>query len=142
MPLTRPRWTSAATALVLTTAVSLFMTFASRPATAQARRQGRPTGPAAAATPAERIKAPKGSRVELLSTVPRGEQGSWVNMTVDPKGRLIASDQYGKLFLVTPPPIGDPASVVKVGPIAVNIGEAQGLCWAFDSLYVVVNGAG
>ena len=27
-------------------------------------------------------------------------------MAVDPKGRLIVSDQYGKLYRVTPPPIG------------------------------------
>jgi putative heme-binding domain-containing protein len=101
-----------------------------------------PAGPAPAATPAERIKAPKGFRVELLYTVPREEQGSWVCLTVDAKGRLIASDQYGKLFRVTPPAIGGPASDIKVEPIPVAIGEAQGLLWAFDSLYVVVNAHG
>ena len=33
-------------------------------------------------------------------------------------------------------------SEIKVEPIPVEIGEAQGLLWAFDSLYVVVNAGG
>ncbi len=61
--------------------------------------------PRAPSAPAARIRAPKGFRVELLYPVPRDTQGSWVNMTVDPKGRLIVSDQYGKLYRVTLPPI-------------------------------------
>ncbi len=89
--------------------------------------------------PAGHIRAPKGFRVELLYPVPRRTQGSWVNMTVDPKGRLIVSDQYGKLYRVTLPPATGKAEGVKVEPIDAPIGEAHGLLWAFDSLYVVVN---
>ncbi len=89
------------------------------------------------ATPAEKISVPKGFKVELLYTVPKGEQGSWVNMTPDPKGRLIVSDQYGGLYRVTP---GRDADSTKVERLTVPIGEAQGLLCAFDSLYVVVNG--
>jgi putative heme-binding domain-containing protein len=91
------------------------------------------------ATPAARIKAPKGFRVELLYSVPKDTQGSWVNMAVDPKGRLIVSDQYGGLYRVTLPPIEGKAEEIKVEPIDAAIGEAHGLLWAFDSLYVVVN---
>src|SRR5262249_1531057 len=91
------------------------------------------------ATPVERLKGLKGFRVERPYNVPREEQGSWVSLTVDPKGRLIASDQYGKLFRVTTPSVGGPVEGIKVEPIPVDIGEAQGLLWAFDSLYVVVN---
>jgi putative heme-binding domain-containing protein len=98
--------------------------------------------PAPPATPIDRLKVPKGFQVELIYTVPREAQGSWVNLAVDPKGRIITSDQYGKLYRVTPPAIGAPASSIKVEPIPVEIGEAQGLLWAFDSLYVVVNAAG
>ncbi len=90
------------------------------------------------ATPVERLKIANDFRVELLHSVPQDQQGSWVNMCVDPKGRLIVSDQYGGLFRVTPPPIGSQASI-KIEKIEVDIGEAQGLLWAFDSLYVVVN---
>src|SRR5205085_4427189 len=60
-------------------------------------------------------------------------------MTYDPKGRLIVSDQYGKLYRVTPPALGGDPEGTKVEPIDVPLGEAQGLLWAFDSLYVVVN---
>src|SRR6185312_4715504 len=91
------------------------------------------------ATPAARIKAPKGFMVELLYSVPKQTQGSWVNMAVDPKGRLIVSDQYGKLYRVTLPALDGKADEIKIDPIDVAIGEAHGLLWAFDSLYVVVN---
>ncbi len=92
-----------------------------------------------AATAADTLKVAKGFKAELLYSVPKDTQGSWVNMCVDPKGRLIVSDQYGGLFRVTPPAVGGPAGDTKVEPIAVPLGEAQGLLWAFDSLYVVVN---
>ncbi len=49
------------------------------------------------ATPPERIKVAKDFKVELLYSVPFAEQGSWVNLCVDGKGRIIASDQYGGL---------------------------------------------
>jgi putative heme-binding domain-containing protein len=90
------------------------------------------------ATPVASVKVKKDFRVELLYSVAKQTQGSWVSMAVDPKGRLIVSDQFGKLFRVTPPPVGDGGSP-RVEPINVDIGEAQGLLWAFDSLYVVVN---
>jgi hypothetical protein len=100
---------------------------------------GRPRAPAPEATPVSRLKGLKDFRVELVYAVPRESQGSWVSMTLDPKGRLIVSDQYGKLYRVTPSPLGGPSSSTTVEPIAVDIGEAHGLLWAFDSLYVVVN---
>ena len=36
-----------------------------------------------------------GYKVEKLFTVPKPVLGSWVNLTADNKGRLIASDQDG-----------------------------------------------
>jgi putative heme-binding domain-containing protein len=99
-----------------------------------------PSGREPTATPVERIKAKKDFRVELLYSVPRKQQGSWVSMTVDPRGRLITSDQSGKLYRVTPPEPGK-SGPVQVEALPVDLGEAQGLLWAFDSLYVVVNRA-
>ena len=90
------------------------------------------------ATPVERLQVADGFQVERLYSVPKDKQGSWVNMCVDPKGRLIVSDQYGGLFRVTPPAIGT-EDEIKIERINVDIGEAQGLLWAFDALYVVVN---
>ena len=89
------------------------------------------------ATPADRIIVPEGFRVERLYSVPAETEGSWVNMTPDPKGRLIVSDQYGSLYRVTP---GATAAETKVEKLEVAIGQAQGLLYAFDSLYVMVNG--
>ncbi len=92
------------------------------------------------ATPTAAMKVAKGFKVELLYSVPKDVEGSWVSMCVDPKGRLIVSDQYGGLFRVTPSPIGC-SEPTKIEKINVDIGEAQGLFWAFDSLYVSVNKA-
>ncbi len=91
------------------------------------------------ATDPTKLKVAPGFQVELLYSVPKDKEGSWVCMCVDPKGRLIVSDQYGGLFRVTPPPLGGKPDQTKVEPIPLPIGEAQGLLWAFDSLYVVVN---
>src|SRR5947209_6100334 len=85
------------------------------------------------------MKAAKGVKVELLYSVPKDKEGSWVNLCVDPKGRLIVSDQYGALYRITPPAVGGKAGDTRVEKIDLPIGEAQGLLWAFDSLYVVVN---
>jgi putative heme-binding domain-containing protein len=95
--------------------------------------------PKPAVIPADRIKAPTGFQVDLIYSVPKETQGSWVNLAVDPKGRLIVSDQYGKLYRVTLPKLDDKAGAPEIEPIELEIGEAQGLLWAFDSLYVVVN---
>jgi putative heme-binding domain-containing protein len=94
-----------------------------------------------AAIPAENLTLAPGFQVELLYSVPREEQGSWVSMTVDPQGRLIVSDQ-GKagLFRITPPTLGADPKQTKIEKIQLPIGMAHGMTCAFDSLYVMVNG--
>jgi putative heme-binding domain-containing protein len=84
------------------------------------------------------IQVPAGFRVELVYSVPKSAQGSWVSLTSDHRGRLIVSDQYGGLFRVTPNPLGQ-SGLKRIESIDVPIGEAQGLLYAFDSLYVMVN---
>ena len=81
----------------------------------------------------------KDFKAELLYSVPKDVQGSWVNLCTDPKGRLIVSDQYGPLYRMTPPARGAPLAQTKVEKLAVPLGGAHGLLWAFDSLYVMVN---
>lgn len=93
-----------------------------------------PNRAGAQATPADEVSVADGFRAELLYTVPP-DQGSWVSMTHDPKGRLIVSDQYGSLYRARID--GDDVGVEK---LKLAIGHAQGLLCAFDSLYVVVNG--
>jgi putative heme-binding domain-containing protein len=108
------------------------------PAAALAQPKGGKEPPA---TDPATMKVAKGFKVELLYSVPKNQEGSWVNMCVDPKGRLIVSDQYGALYRVTPPPLGK-SDGAKIEKIPAQIGMAQGLLWAFDSLYVVVNAGG
>ncbi len=97
-------------------------------------------GQKGAATDPKSLKVAKGFKVELLYEVPKAQQGSWVSITTDPKGRLITSDQYGALYRVTPPKLGGKAEDTKVEKLDIEIGAAQGLLHAFNSLYVVING--
>ena len=77
------------------------------------------------------ITVPEGFKVEKLYQVKSKEQGSWVAMAWDDKGRLITSDQYGGLFRVTLKPL-------KVEALKVKMGGAQGLLWHKGALYVSV----
>lgn len=87
---------------------------------------------------ADSIKSLPGFEVELVYNVPQETQGSWVAMTLDDKGRFIVSDQYGKLYRAVVPAAGQNGEV-SVEAIDLDIGGAQGLLYAFDSLYVVTN---
>ena len=66
------------------------------------------------ATPVSRLKVPDGFKVELVYSVPGGEQGSWVNLCTDAKGRIIASDQYGGLYRFSPPALGQVLEPAKI----------------------------
>jgi putative heme-binding domain-containing protein len=93
----------------------------------------------AEATPPDKLKLRPGFHAELLYSVPKETQGSWVAMAVDPKGRLIVSDQNGPLYRF---PVPAPGNLLRPGDIeriALDIGHAQGLLHAFGALYVVVN---
>ena len=96
----------------------------------------------------DKLKLPAGFVAELLYSPGENEQGSWVAMTFDDKGRMITSDQYGYLYRLALPPIGSDSTVkpqvekLHIGNVAdslVGMGYAQGLLYAFNSLYVVVN---
>lgn len=94
-------------------------------------------GGGSAASVAADIKLPEGFKVELLHKLSEAE-GSWCAMCVDPKGRIFASDLNGKLVRITPPPLGGDLSKIVIEPIALEVGHANGMLWAFDSLYVMV----
>ncbi|HRN57267.1 MAG TPA: heme-binding protein, partial [Agriterribacter sp.] len=101
----------------------------------------------------ERLKLQPGFKAERLFGPSENEDGSWVSMTFDDKGRIIASDQYGALYRLVVPAVGDTGktTVEKLAipndPVLVNdttnkkvgIGFAHGLLYAFNSLYVMVN---
>ena len=82
----------------------------------------------------------EGFQVEELFKVPKNELGSWVSICVDPKGRIIASDQGNRgLCRITPGKIGTDEPT-KVEKLDLQISSAQGLLCAFDALYICVNG--
>src|SRR5262249_41753353 len=87
------------------------------------------------------VRVAKGFKLDLLYSVPKETQGSWVALCVDPKGGLIAADQNGKLYRMTPPTPGRSGSV-EPEVIGVDLAGAHGLLVAFDSLYVMVNERG
>src|SRR5918912_634288 len=84
-----------------------------------------PRKPSPAATPAASLRALKDFKVELLYSVPKDTEGSWVSMCTDPKGRLIVSDQYGGLFRITPPALDGKPADTRVEKIPVKLGDAQ-----------------
>ena len=107
------------------------------------RRRNRATvGPAIGgnkATPINRITAAKGFKVELLYSVPGVDQGSWVNLCTDNKGRLLVSDQFGGMYRITPPPAGSVVNRADVEKVPADIRAVNGMVWAFGALYVGVN---
>ena len=89
------------------------------------------------ATPVEQFSLPEGFEVDLIYEVPGPTQGSWVSLTVDPKNRLIACDQYGGLYR-----IDVSQSPAKIEKLEIEFEGAQGLLCAFGSLYANVNSRG
>ncbi len=89
--------------------------------------------------PAE-VRLKPGFRLDMVYRVP-ASQGSWVCLTSDRRGRLVASDEGGALYLITPSPIREASSEARVVVLPLDIGEAQGLACVGDDLYVVVNGS-
>ncbi|KAA0215829.1 MAG: hypothetical protein DYG94_06645 [Leptolyngbya sp. PLA3] len=69
-------------------------------------------------------------------------EGSWVALCAGRGNELFAADQYGQIYVVTPPPLNDLHTDVQITTLDVQLEGAQGLCWAFDSLYVMASGRG
>ena len=98
----------------------------------------------------DKLKLQTGFKAEHLLCPSDSGMGSWVSMAFDNKGRLITSDQYGTLYRMEIPAIGSESLTPKVEKLKIQTGEAvpdsviqmgfaQGLLWAFNSLYVMVN---
>ncbi|RPD41192.1 c-type cytochrome [Chitinophaga barathri] len=95
----------------------------------------------------DKLKLPDNFNADHLYSPGDNKQGSWVSMTFDPKGRMIVSDQYGYLYRLQLPAIGDTTTKIQIEQMKigadtsskVTMGYAQGLLYAFNSLYVMVN---
>ncbi len=97
-----------------------------------------------------KLKLQPGFKAEHLYSPGDAGEGSWVAMTFDDKGRLITSDQYGALYRLEVPAIGaenltptierlNIQTGDQVADSVIQMGYAQGLLYAFNSLYVMVN---
>ena len=91
------------------------------------------------ATPVDRIKVAKGFKVELVYSVPGGDQGSWVALCSDDKGRIYASDQFGGLYRFTPPANGKKLTHKDVKKVPVNIRAINGMVFVDGAIYAGVN---
>jgi putative heme-binding domain-containing protein len=108
----------------------------------QAPKAGQPPRDAKPAlSAAADVRVAAGFKFEALYSVPRRTQGSWVALCTDPKGRLIAADQNGKLYRMSLPAPGESESI-QPEALGVDLAGAHGLLYAFDSLYVMVNERG
>ena len=105
-------------------------------------------------TKTDKLKLLPGFKAEHIYSPSDNKQGSWVAMTFDDKGRMITSDQYGFLYRLEIPPVGSGDLKPKIEKLKISLsslpsadttkpkvgmGYAQGLLWAFNSLYVMVN---
>jgi putative heme-binding domain-containing protein len=77
-----------------------------------------------------------GFALERIYQVP-ASQGSWVSITPDDKGRFYCSDQYGKIYRVTPGRTKDERTTAEAMPIPLQ--GAHGLLWHQEVLWVSVN---
>ena len=97
------------------------------------------------ATAVDQLTVAPGFKVELLRSATK-EEGSWISMAVDPQGRLYiscqgkppgsgmkADDKWGGLYRVT---LDSRGQVAQWEQVPVPVGDAMGMLWAFDSLYV------
>src|SRR5690554_927909 len=94
----------------------------------------------------DKLNLPAGFKAQHLYSPGENEQGSWVAMAFDDKGRMITADQYGALYRLDIPAIGSDSLRPNIEKLNVGtdesklgMGYAQGLLYAFNSLYVMVN---
>ena len=81
------------------------------------------------------VGLPDGFRLEQVYAVPK-EQGSWVAITMDDRGRFYCSDQHGGLYRVT---VADQAATeVVVEPVVDGFMGAHGLLWHRGVLWAAV----
>ena len=77
-----------------------------------------------------------GFKLERIYRIP-ADRGSWVAMTVDGTGRLLCSDQYGKIYRVTLP--ADEQDKTVAEPLDIPLQGAHGLLWRQGVLWVAVS---
>jgi putative heme-binding domain-containing protein len=95
-------------------------------------------GSAGAVAAADSLILQPGFKAELLYTVPKSDQGSWVSLAVAPNGDLVAGDQGGVLWHVS---LKDPSKPVATKIETKAIG-CHGLLFAHGALYACTSEKG
>lgn len=89
---------------------------------------------------ASNLILPKGFSAQLLYTVTKSTQGSWVSLAKDNQGNLYASDQYKNgIYRITPAKLNTPNAKTTVQKLEIPITGAQGLCYINNTLYANVS---
>lgn len=78
-------------------------------------------------------------KIEKLLSPSVDSLGSWVSLAHVKGRKFVASDQYGKIYWLNIPSIGSKDSVQVEALSLGNLGKAQGLLWAHNSLYVMMS---
>lgn len=84
---------------------------------------------------------PEGYALEELYHPSDQGQGSWVSLAKGPGKTIYACDQRGKIYFFQSPDLDKTISANAVDSVELEIGNAHGLLWAHNSLYVAVNKA-
>lgn len=82
---------------------------------------------------------PEGYELDILYAPKKRGMGSWVALAEGKDGIFYASDQFGDLYQFPCPKIGETLDSTDIQAIPLDIGQAQGLLWVEDRLYVSVN---
>lgn len=93
-------------------------------------------------TAADELQLAPGFTAERLATIPK-RLGSWVSLGIGPKGEFYASDQRAGMYRFDVGAASESGSrSTTVRRLDVDLGGAQGLCFANGALYACVNGRG
>lgn len=82
---------------------------------------------------------PEGYELDILYAPKKQGMGSWVALAEGKAGIFYASDQFGDLYQFPCPKVGETLDSTDIQAIPLDIGQAQGLLWVEDRLYVSVN---
>ncbi len=77
-----------------------------------------------------------GFEAELVYSADLKTQNSWISMTFDDKGRIIATTEDKRMFRLSLPESGGSVDVKSEQLRVEGVSDVRGLLYAFDSLYV------
>ena len=90
----------------------------------------------------KKLRLSEGFAAEHIYSPSANNQGSWVAMAFDDKGRLITSDQYGILYRLIIPAIGSGSIKPEVEKLKIGTGigaDTMGMGYSHGLLYACKN---